>query len=306
MSSLQLFDTRGPVVELEARQAILEKNLQSLIEQNMDTFFGVTFLQSEYVITNGRMDSIGIDENNCPVIFEYKRSVNENVINQGLFYLDWLLDHKADFKLLVMEKLGVDAATSIDWSMPCVICVANDFTRYDLHAVNQMQRNIRLVKYKLYDGLLLFEHLNAPNIVTTQAAAAPALVVDAAAKGKKETKAYKGFQEYFAQAGEAHQKLYAELRDYALELGEDVTENGLKYYTAFKKATKNFLCVEVYQADLNIHLRLDPDEVELKDGFILDVRNKGHWGTGDLEIKLHNSEELEFIKPLIERAYNEV
>ena len=29
----------------------------------MQTFFGVTFLKSEYKITNGRMDSIGIDEN---------------------------------------------------------------------------------------------------------------------------------------------------------------------------------------------------------------------------------------------------
>jgi hypothetical protein len=41
---------------------------------------------------------------------------NENVINQGLFYLDWLLDHKADFKLLVLERYGPDAAASITWS----------------------------------------------------------------------------------------------------------------------------------------------------------------------------------------------
>lgn len=65
---------------------------------------------------------------------------------KGLFYLDWLLDHKADFKLLVIEKLGMDIAEKIDWSVPCVICVANDFTRYDIHAVNQMQRNIKLFK----------------------------------------------------------------------------------------------------------------------------------------------------------------
>ena len=131
----------------------------------METFFGVRFLKSEYAITNGRMDSIGIDENNSPVIFEYKRSQDENVINQGLFYLDWLLDHKADFKLLVIEKLGMEAADGIDWSVPCVICIAHDFTKYDLHAVNQMQRNIKLVSYRKYDnGLLLFEHLNAPNV----------------------------------------------------------------------------------------------------------------------------------------------
>ena len=129
----------------------------------METFFGVRFLKSEYMITSGRMDSIGIDENNSPVIFEYKRSTSENVINQGLFYLDWLLDHKADFKLLVIEKFGMEVANQIDWSVPCVICIANDFTRYDVHAVNQMQRNIKLVKYRKYgEDLLLFEHLNTP------------------------------------------------------------------------------------------------------------------------------------------------
>lgn len=154
--------------ELKPSEVALEHNLQTCIEKNMQTFFGVRFLQSEYPITNGRMDSIGIDENNCPVIFEYKRSVNENVINQGLFYLSWPLDHKDSFNILVLETLGVEAAQAIDWSAPCVICIASDFTKYDLHAVDVMQRNIKLVKYKKYDdGLILFEHLNAPNVQPT-------------------------------------------------------------------------------------------------------------------------------------------
>ena len=77
-----------------------------------------------------------------------------------MFYLDWLLDHKADFKLLVIDKLGMDAAQNIDWSVPCVICIAHDFTKYDIHAVNQMQRNIKLVSYRKYDNdLILFEIL---------------------------------------------------------------------------------------------------------------------------------------------------
>ena len=89
------------------------------------------------------MDSIGIDENNCPVIVEYKRSSNENIINQGLFYLDWLLDHKDAFHMLVAEKYGYEYVKNIDWSAPCVICIASNFTRYDIHAINQMQKNIK-------------------------------------------------------------------------------------------------------------------------------------------------------------------
>ena len=132
MAEIKLFSLNEGVKECTSSEVVLEKELQTLIEQNMEIFFGVRFLKSEYVVTNGRMDSIGIDENNSPVIFEYKRSQNENVINQGLFYLDWLLDHKADFKLLVIDKLGKEAADNIDWSVPCVICVAHDFTKYDM------------------------------------------------------------------------------------------------------------------------------------------------------------------------------
>ncbi len=299
MADIKLFSIKGGVEELPSKQVTLEKELQKLLEENMSTFFGVTFLKSEYRITNGRMDSIGIDENNCPVIFEYKRSVNENVINQGLFYLDWLLDHKADFKLLVMETLGKEKADSIDWSMPCVIYIANDFTKFDAHAVNQMQRNIKLVRYRKFgDDLIAFEHLNAPQVqpvVTDEDLSTPA-----PKKGGKD----KDFKQYFAEAGEKHQNLFYSIREYILSLGDDIAENQLKLYVAFKKA-KNFVCIEVYQSSVLLHLKLNPDTVELVPGFVEDVRTKGHWGTGDLRIIIKSAEDFEKAQHLIYRAYNE-
>jgi len=280
MADIKLFNIKGHVEELQSKQITLEKELQQLLEDNMNTFFGVTFLKSEYRITNGRMDSIGIDENNCPVIFEYKRSLNENVINQGLFYLDWLLDHKADFKLLVMEILGQEKAEAIDWSMPCVICVANDFTKFDEHAVNQMQRNIKLVKYKKFgDNLISLEYLNAPQVQPITFEDTPAKPV------KKSNWKDKDFKQYFAEAGEKNQNLFYSVRDYVMSLGDDVSENQLKLYVAFKKV-RNIVCAEVYQSYVCLHIRINPDSVELVQGFTEDVRNKGHWGTGDLRIYL--------------------
>lgn len=116
MAELKLFKVNGHVEELKSKSVTIEKELQNIIEKNMQEFFGVRFLASEYRIDNGRMDSIGIDENNCPVIFEYKRFSSENVINQGLFYLNWLLEHRANFKLLVLETYGNEVANNIDWS----------------------------------------------------------------------------------------------------------------------------------------------------------------------------------------------
>ena len=63
--------------------------------------------------------------------------------------------------------------------------------------------------------------------------------------------------------------------------------------------------VEVYQSNVCLHLRLNPDTVELVQGFTEDVRNKGHWGTGDLRIYLKSVDDFEKAKSLIDRAYNE-
>jgi len=78
-----------------------------------------------------------------------------------LIYLDWLLDHQAEFCWLVLEKLGKEIADSVEWRGTRLLCIAADFTRYDQHAVQQIQRNIELLRYKLFDeDLLLLELAN--------------------------------------------------------------------------------------------------------------------------------------------------
>src|SRR5215216_12681 len=104
MSDIKLFQLRkNAVTPIEGKSVAVERSLQTLIERHLEAFLGVRLLKSEYETGKthgGRIDTLGIDENNSPVIIEYKRSLNENVINQGLFYLNWLMDHRADFKLL--------------------------------------------------------------------------------------------------------------------------------------------------------------------------------------------------------------
>jgi len=296
MADIKLFMTKPEVRELAVSSVALERELQTLLERNLQTFFGVTFLKSEYSITNGRIDSIGIDENNCPVIIEYKRSVSENVINQGLFYLDWLLDHKADFKLLVIDELGMDKANEIDWSMPCVICVANDFTKYDEHAVNQMQKNIRLVRYKFFgDDLILLEQINAPRVSPLKESVSKDF-------GSLKNKTYKTFEEQLATTQPKILQIYESLHDYIMSLGDDISENRLKLYSAYKKL-KNVVCLEVRATSIMVYLRLNPSDVELIDGFCRDVTNIGHWGTGDVELTIKDEADFVKAKDYILKAY---
>ena len=300
MSEIKLYDTNGQVTELVSSSVLLERDLQTLIENNMATFFGVRFLKSEYSITGGRMDSIGIDENNCPVIFEYKRNSNENVINQGLFYLDWLLDHKADFKLLVMNILGKEAADLIDWSSPCVICVAYKFNKYDIHAVDRMQANIKLVEYRKYNnGMLLFEHLNTPSLVKNIPAEDSENIT-----GKVQKHEPVFHLEKISSLSTELKEIYDSICNYIESLGDDVASNQLKQCLAYRKI-RNFVCIEVFSKLLKLFLTLDPSTVELIKDFTRDVSNVGHHGTGDVEVIIKTPEDFEKAKPLIERAYNE-
>jgi predicted transport protein len=308
MSDIQLFRlASGTAHELAGRAAAVEKHLQSLIEAQMPTFLGVRFLASEYVTGKthkGRIDSLGLDENGCPVIVEYKRHSNENVINQGLFYLDWLLDHRAEFQWLVMEKLGKDVAEQIDWSGTRLLCIAADFTRYDQHAVQQIPRNIELIRYKLFgDDLLLLDLVNSVSVDDATAVKADTGSLVPPAKPKPSGKD-KTAEEQLDQAQPVIKELYASLASYLLSLGDDVQEKHLKLYVAFRRL-KNFACVIPYRDKLLVMLKLDPDSVMLEDGFSRDVRNIGTWGTGDLELCLRTPVDMERAKPLIERSYTE-
>lgn len=310
MSDIQLFRLQGgAVTELAGRAAALEKQLQSLIESQMETLLGVRFLASEYATGKthkGRIDSLGLDENDCPVIVEYKRHSNENVINQGLFYLDWLLDHQAEFRWLTMEKLGKETAERIEWTGTRLLCIAADFTRYDQHAVQQIPRNIELIRYKLFgDDLLLLELVNAQSV--PDATAAKPASKDSGADEPQSTKAnsfYKSMSEQLAQATPEIRALYEQTASLLLSLGDDVQQKSLKLYTAFRRL-KNFACVIAHPNRLLVTLKLDPASVAFEDGFSRDVSQVGHWGTGNVEVCLRTSADLERARPLLERSYSE-
>lgn len=309
MSDIQLFRLQGDTVtKLTGHAASLEKNLQTLIERRMDAFVGVRFLASEYTTGKthkGRIDSLGLDENGCPVIIEYKRDSKENVVNQGLFYLDWLLDHRAEFRWLVMEKLGKEVADTIEWAGTRLLCIAAEFTRYDQYAVQQIPRNIELIRYKLFgDDLLLLELVNRQIVPD-------ATVVKPTGDGGTESAPIvkpvgkdKSLAEQLGLATPEVQALYEQTTSLLLAMGDDVQQKQLKLYTAFRRL-KNFACVVVFPQRMLIMLKLDPSSVAMEEGFSRDVSQVGHWGTGDVELSLRTLADLERARPLLERSYGE-
>lgn len=309
MSDIKLFRlVKGRAAELQGDASDLEKPLQKLIENNLDALLGIRFLSSEHSTGKshgGRIDSLGLDENNCPVILEYKRSTGENVINQGLFYLDWLMDHRGDFERLVTKQLGHETADRIDWSAPRLVCIAADFTKYDGHAVQQINRNIELIRYRMFgDDLLLLELVNATSVGSGgNAGAKGGKLSKASNKGKgKVVVGDKAYVEWLDSISDPLRELLASLEDYIISLGDDVQKKELKLYAAFKRM-KNFATVVLQKNRLVLYLHLTPVALGSLPAIARDVSQSGHWGTGDLELVIASAGDLDLAKPLIRMAY---
>ena len=288
------------VSELSGNFSEYERDLQALMETNLEAFLGVRLLAHEHGTgksQRGHIDTLGLDENGCPVIIEFKRRSNENVITQGLYYLDWLLDHQAEFTALVEKRLGRMEAAKIEFSWPRIICVASEFSRYDERAVAQIDRSVELVRYKLFgDGLILLEMVNS--------SLAPFMTGELPqAQGGDSVGMPVSLQSRIKAMNADVERLYLDLLAFGESLGEDVSIKFLKHYIAMTRF-KNFTCVQPSRTLLKVWLNLDPDDIPLEDGFSRDVREVGHHSTGNVEINLRKAADFERVKPLIELAYN--
>lgn len=286
--------------ELLGESVAIEKSLQNIIECNTEQLLGISFLVSEYSTGrnhSGRIDTLGIDENYSPVIIEYKRTTNENVINQGLFYLDWLMDHKAEFELLVMNQLGKDVSDKIEWSSPRLLCIAGGFTKYDEHAVKQIDRNIELYRYKYFeDKFLLLDLVNATFTTRNKEKSNKNIVLPA------DNSSYTS--KNLEAANQKLSDLYYELYEYMMSKGDDVQFKELKHYFAFKRI-KNFACLEVHpsQQKIIIYVKVDMEQTVIETGFMRDMTDINHWGTGNLSLLIRNKEDVEKAKVYIDESY---
>ena len=107
-----------------------------------------------------------------------------------------------------------------------------------------------------------------------------------------------------AQASQDLRDVHDAVQQFLIGLGDDVQVKELKNYTAFKRI-KNFVCLEIYPQVrmVTTYLKLDPSTVEIESGFSRDVRNIGHFGTGDLELSLRTMADFEKAQPFFRRAY---
>ncbi len=289
---MPIFKTENnKIKQLKASNFRSERELQNLVENNLEEIFGVKFIHSEFSTGEkygGRIDTLGLDENNSPVIIEYKWGEKDNVINQGLFYLDWLADHKGDFQIIIEKKLG--KKIKIDWSQPRLILIASSFNRYDKYAINRMSENIELWTYTLYEDGIFGVNIEGSSQASDK-------------KGRRITKidyAKYNLNYHLNKTSKDLQKKFNEIREKILELSniqEKLEQkSGITY-----KTTKSFARFEFRKNSINLLLR----EPEYNDSrkLVRDVTSFG-WGYKGL-VKINKETDIDYLFYLVKQSYKE-
>ncbi len=316
---MALFKIKGSVVKkITAKDLDLEKTLRSLFENNLEEILNIVFLAHEYSTGWGRMDTLGVDKNGSPCIIEYKKNQNDSVINQGLAYLQWLLDHKADFEKLVEQHFAsiYDSPTvtwggkivnkiKIDWDSPRVICIAETYNKFDIATADLIPINIELLRYRVYDDNILYvepENYQKVKISTFG-------IVQKAKKEKEgQDKLQKTYSvdDHLKNTTEKIKTLYLKLREKIISIDESIKEEPKKLYIAYKLAT-NFVDVEIRSKDIKIFLNVRSGQLNDPTNLARDLTKPkpiGHWGNGDYEIKLGNENQLDEAFEFIKQSYN--
>lgn len=291
----------------------LEKNLQTLIEKNLQTVFNCRFVASEFQTGSqhlGRIDTLALSEDDNPVIVEYKKVESSELINQSLYYLAWLKDHQGDFERAVQKELG--HSTEVDWSDIRVICIAPNYKKYDLYAVQVMGANIELWSYNLYQGKFLYlekvlQTSYAPESIAVIEADGKNPVMVAAGKKAAQTRAtgVYSFDEHLEGKSEDVKDLALAIQDFIMGIDSSIQEAPKKNYIAYK-TSQNIACVEMQSQRVLLFLKLNPKEITNPPINSRDMTGKGHYGTGDFEISIKTTDDLEAAKPYIEMAYHKV
>lgn len=287
-----------------------EKTLQRLVEKNIKAVFNFSFVATEFstgAVHAGRIDTLALSEDGNPVIIEYKKVASSELINQSLFYLSWIKDHHGDFEIAAQKALGKSVA--IDWSDVRVICIAPSYKKYDLHAVQVMGANIELWTFRRFSNdVVYFEEVykrSMPGTSSNGSAKDPVMVQ--AGKKAALTKAQGGWTlEHHLNGKSEHIKdLTIAIQEFILGIDPGVEEAPKKLYIAYR-TTQNIVCVEPQQQKILLFLKLNPAKHKGPPGISKDMREIGHFGTGDLQITVKTAKDFELAKPFMQLAYEQV
>ena len=279
----------------------LESEIQKIFENNLQQIMGLQLVRTEFTIKNKRIDTLAYDkQTNAFIIIEYKRDKNYSVVDQGLTYLNLMLQNKAEFILTYNETL-TDTLHSkdVDWSQSRVAFVSPSFTENQISASDFKDFGIELWEIKQFDNATI--SINSIKKSTSAPSIKPLLENNDKLKDIKENIKVFSEEDHFNNGSEASIELYEKVKSSILNLADSIEIKPQKYYIAFKKGN-NISDIEIQKKGLKIFINAKIGTLDDPKRLLMDVSNIGHRGNGDYQLQIVNDDDLEYIMSLIKQV----
>lgn len=282
----------------------LEKEIQTLVEKNLEELFNLEFVKSELPIKNFRVDTLGFDkENKSFVIIEYKRDKNYSVIDQGYTYMSLMLNNKSDFILEYNENCdGQLKKNDVDWTQSKVIFVSPHFTEYQKHSINFKDVPFELWEIKRYENNLLglVQHKTTSEESISTLSDNSSNVVN---QVSKQIKVYS--EEYHLNLSKSRpewvKELYFSFKEMIMNLGDvEMKPNG--NYLSFRKKSP-FVDIVFYNNGLYTIINMKEGSLNDPNKLMKTFGGKGHWGNGDYYTTIDTNTDLDYMMFLIKQSY---
>jgi predicted transport protein len=279
-----------------------ERDIQTIVESNLSSLFGLQLVRGEYQLGNLRIDTLAYDKDSKAfVIIEFKKGANFSVVDQGMSYLGLMLNNKAEFILEYNERCnGSLKRDDVDWSQSKVLFISPSFTTFQLEAINFKDLPIELWEVRRYSNntVRFDQHKPSTSVASIKTVSKKSDVVEAISR---EVKTY---------TEEGHLKvaqpniieLYSRFRELVLSISPDISVKPMKQYITFRTKT-NITDVVVLKKSLKIFFNLAKDKLDDPKKLARDVSTIGHWGNGDYQITISTDDELEYIISLVRQSY---
>lgn len=284
----------------------LEKDIQNVVEQNVEELFGLEFVKTELSVGGFRFDTLCFDpENNAFIIIEYKKGHNYSVIDQGYTYLSILLNNKSDFILEYNEtKDKTLKRDEIDWSQSRIIFVSPKFSEYQINSIN-----FKNIPFELWEITRFANQTIALHSIETNSEA------DINTTTSDDTNIVSQVSKEVVKIDEEHHlkksknrpdnviEMYYKLKDRILQFGEDVEVRFNKQTINFRRETV-FTDLIIYNKGIGVMINVKKGELHDPFKMTRDMSNKGHWGSGDYKTTLKSEDDIEYVVSLIKQSYD--
>jgi len=279
-----------------------EEALQRLFDDNLEDITGVRLVESQYPIPNGRIDSLGINEQAIPVVIEYKWGHDPGAIIQGLSYLRWVRENRRPFEMLVREKLG---NVKVNWSSPPrLLIIAKQFSDKEISAITLMSASVELKRYSFYGNLLSVEDAVVTQTMKPPKIARETTVTEESVEILEEERS---IEDLVKRTSPELKGLFFSLRDHILELGDDVREAVGGWYCDYRKSS-TFVSIQPKSRKnhLLLYVKMGEKMIEDPEKWTSPIPSSFNYGKLNTQFQVSKSTQIPYAMKLIKQAYDYV